>query len=196
MKSLNWRSRGGFTLMELLVVIAILGILLALLVPAVQQVRETAARTQCTNNLKQIALAVHLYHDASRHIPFNSLKSSTSPPYGNYGPRTTAWSWLARLLPCIEQEPLYRQAGIPDKRLYDARDAVAAQLPLFLCPSDGYSSGGPGSDTADLGVWNPPLIRAGYTNYKGVSGANWGWGESRWRNVRHNDSPLWFVVGQ
>jgi prepilin-type processing-associated H-X9-DG protein len=181
--------------MELLVVIAIVGILIALLVPAVQKVRESAARAQCANNLKQIALAVHHYHDANRQIPFDSMKPSRIHPHGEYGPQSTAWSWLARLLPYVEQDPLYRQAGIPDKRLYDGSDAVAAQVPLFLCPSDGYSGSGPGSDAADLGVWNPPFIQAGYTNYKGVSGANWGWGELRWRNTGVNGSANSFARG-
>src|SRR5271155_5777258 len=103
----------GFTLIELLVVIAIIAILIALLVPAVQKVREAAARTQCVNNLKQIALATHAFHDANKHFPGNTQNEggwnwtfqSTATP--------TSWSWLARILPYIDQGPLYQQLGVP-----------------------------------------------------------------------------------
>jgi prepilin-type N-terminal cleavage/methylation domain-containing protein len=178
--------RAGFTLVELLVVIAIIGVLIALLIPAVQKVRESAARVQCQNNLKQIALATHNFHDTYRILPYNSLKPTTQPPFGVYGPQTKSWSWLALLLPYLEQQALYRKGDIPNKSLYDSRDVVAAQLPVFLCPSDGYSAAGPSADAADLGEWFPPFITAGYTNYKGVGGSNWAWGESRWRNIGAN----------
>src|SRR6185437_13344319 len=85
--------RAGFTLIELLVVIAIIAILIALLVPAVQKVRETAARTQCTNNLKQLGLAMHNYHGA-----FKCLPSASYDPNGKYGP-----SAIAFLLPYVDQ---------------------------------------------------------------------------------------------
>jgi len=88
-----FRKRHGFTLVELLVVIAIIGILIALLLPAVQAAREAARRSQCTNNLKQIALAVHNYHDTYKVFPI-----------GNW---TTAYgTWLVSLLPFIEQQAL------------------------------------------------------------------------------------------
>lgn len=83
----------GFTLVELLVVIAIIGILIALLLPAVQAAREAARRMQCTNNVKQLALAVHMYHDVNSQFP---------PGYGYAG---TQWAWVARLFPYIEQAP-------------------------------------------------------------------------------------------
>src|SRR5271165_3671553 len=97
--------RKAFTLIELLVVIGIIGVLLALLLPAVQKIREAAARMQCANNLKQIALATHTYHDGQGRLPINYLPG----PLGPYGPGYPSWSWLARILPYTEQENLYRQ---------------------------------------------------------------------------------------
>src|SRR5262245_60915112 len=99
-------TRGGrraFTLIELLVVIAIIAILIALLVPAVQKVREAAARSQCQNNLKQLVLALHARHDVFKSFPKGTVWNS-----GNYydNPRT---SWNYSLFPYIEQTPLYNQ---------------------------------------------------------------------------------------
>jgi prepilin-type N-terminal cleavage/methylation domain-containing protein len=92
--------RRGFTLIELLVVIAIIAILIALLLPAVQQAREAARRTQCRNNLKQMGLALHNYHDVYNMFPMGTLASSV----GGWG-----MSWYARILPYIDQAPLYNQ---------------------------------------------------------------------------------------
>src|SRR5262245_58439516 len=96
--------RSAFTLIELLVVIAIIGILIALLVPAVQKVREAAARTQCTNNLKQIGLALHNYHDVCHKFPFGK-----GPAYAGRGvPVYARWSVHSQILPYIEQDNLYK----------------------------------------------------------------------------------------
>ncbi|HMF19333.1 MAG TPA: DUF1559 domain-containing protein [Gemmataceae bacterium] len=95
--------RSAFTLIELLVVIAIIAILIALLVPAVQKVREAAARTQCVNNLKQIGIALHNYHDVYHHFPYG--KGPTyKPPVVNYA----RWSVHSQILPYIEQDNLYQ----------------------------------------------------------------------------------------
>src|SRR5262245_11313245 len=107
MRQRNGRRAQGFTLIELLVVIAIIAILIALLVPAVQKVREAAARTQCVNNLKQLALSCHSFHDVRKGIPPAMLMNNyNDDPYATntYGP-----NWVVFILPYIEQAPLYNQ---------------------------------------------------------------------------------------
>src|SRR3989440_9030102 len=98
--------RRGFTLIELLVVIAIIAILIGLLVPAVQRVREAAARTQCESQLKQLALAVHTYHDQNKALPQNYGGN------GNWNITGAQWSWVAMVLPYIEQGNLYTAANL------------------------------------------------------------------------------------
>jgi prepilin-type N-terminal cleavage/methylation domain-containing protein/prepilin-type processing-associated H-X9-DG protein len=155
--------RAAFTLIELLVVIAIIAILIGLLLPAVQKVREAASRAKCQNNLKQLALAVHAYHDAYNVFPIN-----TGYTIDNTRPN---WSWLARILPYVEQENLAKLGGIPNAPMNDpqAMTAMATEVPLFLCPSDAWSHQGPRTD--EFNITGQPV---GQTNYKGVSGANWG----------------------
>ena len=128
--------RRAFTLIELLVVIAIIAILIALLLPAVQQAREAARRTQCKNNLKQLGLALHNYHDV-----YNTL------PIGGVGSSVWGWgmSWYMRILPYMEQAPLYNQlnfSGTHHGWAYSGVDGGAnglllqrASLPMTVCPS-------------------------------------------------------------
>lgn len=124
------RARSGrlaFTLIELLVVIAIIAILIALLVPAVQKVREAAARTQCVNNLKQIGLALHNYEGAFKVFP-----AGANYPIGGTG---VCWSLQARLLPYLEQENLLKLADTTQP--YSTQPAVPqARVGVYQCPSE------------------------------------------------------------
>jgi prepilin-type N-terminal cleavage/methylation domain-containing protein len=166
--------KSGFTLIELLVVIAIIAILIGLLLPAVQKVREAAARSKCSNNFKQLGLAIHSYNDAFGRMPYDmSPEAGLSATWGMGG---TNWSWIANVLPQMEQGPLYTQANIPNNTLSASAAFIAVQIPSLLCPSDNASSG-PRTNAADLSG------NIGQTNYKGVSGSNWQWGESRWNPV-------------
>ena len=125
--------RIGFTLIELLVVIAIIGVLIALLLPAVQQAREAARRASCSNNLKQLGLALHNYVDACGGLPIGN--SIVKRPDGSlFYP---GWGVTARLLPYIEAESAYSVCNleVPNETL-ENRTAIQATRATFLCPSD------------------------------------------------------------
>jgi prepilin-type N-terminal cleavage/methylation domain-containing protein len=158
MRTTSATLKRGFTLIELLVVIAIIAVLIALLLPAVQQAREAARRTQCKNNLKQIGLALHNYHDTY----------TVFPPAGSYRVNVTqsaGWSVQARLLPYIDQANL--QNLIDFSLGYSVQPRVTpVRVPVFMCPSevndrayvDGSITYYPGNYAANYGewfIWNP-----------------------------------------
>jgi len=157
------RTERGFTLVEVLVVIAIIAILIAMLLPAVQKVREAASRMECSSNLKQLALGTHGFHDIFHRMPYNQFL----PDYGK-GPDSLAWSWLARVLPFLEQQNLYNDGGIPQKTLRSS-GVAQSQIAIFFCPSDIALLRG-----TTLTAGNLTGFPVGLTNYKGVSGSNWG----------------------
>lgn len=130
------RRSAGFTLVELLVVIAIIGILMALLLPAVQMVREGARRASCKSNMRQLGLALHNYESARRKFPPGYAYSQGIDEANQLG-----HAWGAFILPYLEQQHLYK---LVDTRLpvFDAANLTAreAALPVFLCPADSFSA--------------------------------------------------------
>jgi prepilin-type N-terminal cleavage/methylation domain-containing protein len=147
-------ARPAFTLIELLVVIAIIAILIGLLLPAVQKVREAAARAKCSNNLKQLGLALHNYHDANGYFPYGHQNEALAK-----NPAGADWHrrdcWYMRVLPYLEQAPLYNlyQADTANYVMYVAAGIQQTVVPTLVCPSDGNGpgKGGNGGTTAFQG---------------------------------------------
>jgi prepilin-type N-terminal cleavage/methylation domain-containing protein len=170
--------RRGFTLIELLVVIAIIAILIALLLPAVQQAREAARRTQCRNNMKQMGLALHNYHDSFNTFPFGWMA----------GNDLNVSAWGIMILPYLDQAPLYNQwdssvpafneaAALfqPPASVQQNLDVIATVLPVYMCPSTSAqdqhdytlpaNAAGPGVPPIDL-TWT--AARSDYIATSGV----------------------------
>jgi prepilin-type N-terminal cleavage/methylation domain-containing protein/prepilin-type processing-associated H-X9-DG protein len=165
-------SRPAFTLIELLVVIAIIGMLISLLLPAVQQAREAARRTQCTNNLKQIGLALHNYHDANKMLPPQVMADRLDALHVSTGFPAGWWSWRARIFPFIDQSPVYAAAGsLEDDAVIQMghhRKIHETALAVNLCPSD------PTSHQARYAFdapWTGGPVNIAVANYFGCRGS-------------------------
>ncbi len=171
------RTRVGFTLIELLVVIAIIGVLVALLLPAVQQAREAARRSQCKNNLKQIGVALHNYLDTHRVFPPGYLYEP-----GAQNENAMGFGWGAMTLPFLDQSPLYAQFNwnLP---LWDIANEFPRRqhLSVFLCPSDPVSGGsfvemGPTPEEYAMGCYvgsfGPPDLDATQEKREGMFSRN------------------------
>jgi prepilin-type N-terminal cleavage/methylation domain-containing protein/prepilin-type processing-associated H-X9-DG protein len=128
------RARPAFTLVELLVVIAIVAVLIGLLVPAVQQVRASAQRTECVNNLKQIGLACHNFHAVNGHFPPGYV--STQPYADGATDTAPGWGWPTLLLPYLEQGAVYDTLDLTRPVQHPSNAAVQTVVKAFLCPSD------------------------------------------------------------
>ncbi|MBN1908515.1 MAG: DUF1559 domain-containing protein [Pirellulales bacterium] len=195
MVELERKRAAGFTLVELLVVIAIIGVLVALLLPAVQAVREAARAATCKNHLKQLALGVLAHHEARGHCPVGRFGIQGSP---RGGPEVPSWGWIAEVLPYVEQKTLYRQGRLPETTHLQS-GIVAESISLVLCPSDPYTWQGPSTNTPAFRDELP----LGFTNYHAITGANWGADASRntndigtdWANPGTNGSADGFENG-
>jgi prepilin-type N-terminal cleavage/methylation domain-containing protein/prepilin-type processing-associated H-X9-DG protein len=176
--------RRGFTLIELLVVIAIIAVLIALLLPAVQAAREAARRIQCTNNLKQLGLALHNYNDSHNQFPMGGIGRQTSN--GQYAGNNTGanaeyrQSFIPTLLPFLELGTLYNAYNANQQSFLPVNSTVTQSvIAVYVCPSDPNA---------------PVLFNNGsQQDYKGNYGVNWG--PSTFWNTLQPQAPFWLVYG-
>jgi len=185
MRRVRCRGRRAFTLIELLVVIAIIAVLIGLLLPAVQKVREAAANTQCRNNLKQIGLALHNYHNDNNCFPPYGFDFATNPnPANPYGAQTQGHGLLGLILPYIEQGNI-TTVGRPDRSIIDPSNlppplgtspAGTIKVPMYLCPSAPPRDADYGPYFSSVGLsaliaGKPyPLATTDYAVIQGISG--------------------------
>jgi prepilin-type processing-associated H-X9-DG protein len=157
-------KRNGLSTIELLVVTGVSSILMSLLLPAVQAAREVARRAQCGNNLRQIGIGLHAYHDLYQAFPLNT---SFGLPLG---PMYPSRSWMQGILPMVEQEVLASQIR-PELSVQANLSVAERPVALFLCPTT--ASEPTMTYRADV----PSAWSLGVTNYKSCAGSNWEWGE-------------------
>lgn len=180
MRALQSRHRRAFTLIELLVVIAIIAVLIGLLLPAVQRVRESANRASCLNNLKQIGLALQQYHDSHQSFPPGYLYVSSSSggpaskrfdrplPESAVTPQGPGWGWGALILPFVEQGALAKQINFALPVESPSHTAVrTTALSVYRCPSDRET----GEFTVYTSLFSVPLATAATNSYAACYGA-------------------------
>ena len=161
----KWSGHGaarGFTLIELLVVIAIIAVLIGLLLPAVQAAREAARRAQCVNNLKQIGLGLHTYHDMANVFPGGAVMDLSNNGANQWGDGSNHFSWRVMILPQVEQNNLFNTINFSRNSTPDYRGFWTAYVSIsnvWLCPSDGRNdngfrpAGGNGNESHPAGGW-------------------------------------------
>jgi prepilin-type N-terminal cleavage/methylation domain-containing protein/prepilin-type processing-associated H-X9-DG protein len=162
-------DRRGFTLIEVLVVIAIIGMLIALLLPAVQAAREAARRTQCVNNLKQLGVALHTYESAYRVFPPGYV-SKFDPSGNDTGP---GWGWCALLLPQMEQKPLFDSVNL-NLPIEDPSNATGRlmRIAAYLCPSDDQAPSWVAMKRDASGTPIQSICQVASANYVGMYGTS------------------------
>ena len=167
---LNASIRRGFTLIELLVVIAIIAVLISLLLPAVQSAREAARRAQCLNNMKQIGLALHTYHETHGVFPpgyvsnYRRDAGDEGTAEDDIGP---GWGWASQILPQLEQSPIHNAINFSLTMTYAANEtAQLTRITAYLCPSDFTPSKVPVRDESNTQT----IYTVGTSNYVGVYG--------------------------
>lgn len=174
----------AFTLIELLVVIAIIGLLVALILPAVQSAREAARRTACHNNLKQLALALHSYHEQKNVLP------SGSYVIGPSFVTLSGWGWGAMLLPFVDQGPLYNTLDFHIGTAVDAnRSKITTSFPLWKCPSD------PAESLIDVEISGHANALVSTGHYAGVTSMLSAMSNTRFRDVTDGLSQT-LMVGE